>query len=408
MSLGWHCPTVMMYGDDGLTAWLNTQPTCDVTLLLDSGVADASIAASVREQIVRTGRMVRTITVTGPARLTDITELARQLEGTDLVVAVGGGSLLDRAKLAVLLRAGPGALARLTVPQRSGLIVLPPPESRGPRLVAVPTTLGTGSELSAVACLEYQQGKRLIMGSALRPDAAVIDPAATATLPPALVAEGVLEVLFRISGLYIGDHRDLPTEDALAQTLAVRMVELGHELRAVRSRGLPADDRLRTEIAKVSGLSHAGWVVLGRVPYAGKGWYLANELSTGMGLRKMTAVAALLPPMWGAIAAGDTRLGSARRLDGLWRRLRSAALDPWSAERPAPPLPEDPAAGIAALIDSWGIARRITAEPEQLTAIAQRTVRAWGAGLPMLDGLNTADIEELLGRAVNDSTPVGC
>ncbi|MYR46545.1 daptide-type RiPP biosynthesis dehydogenase [Streptomyces sp. SID5910] len=406
MTLGWHCPTVMAYGGDGLARWLGTRPERSVALLLDSGVAEAGIAGTVRERIERGGRTAHTVVITGPGSPRDVADLARRIQDAQLVVAVGGGSLLDQAKLAVLLLADPDALTRLTVPQRSGLVLLPSERSRGPRLAAVPTTLGTGSELSAVACLAHDGGKRLVMGGALRPDAAVIDPEATATLPAELVAEGVLEVLSRICGSYAGDHRDRPTEDALAESLAERTVRLGNEVRARRARGLAADERLRTEIAKISGLSHAGWVVLDRPPYAGKGWYLANELSTELGLRKMTAVAALLPPLWGAIAAGDTRLGSARRLDALWQRLRAAALDPTGEGPPATPLPEDPGAGIAALIDSWGVGRRITAEPGRLAVVARRSVRAWGAGLPMLDGLNAADIEGLLEPAVSDSTPV--
>ncbi|QES48799.1 alcohol dehydrogenase [Streptomyces venezuelae] len=389
MSNGWHCPTVMMYGGDELAAWLGTRTERSVTLLLDEGIAGAAIAASVRGQIERAGRTARTVVTGGSGNLTTVTGLARQLADTELVIAVGGGSLLDQAKLAALLAADPGAEDRLRVPQRCGLILLPPAQHRGPRLVAVPTTLGTGSELSAVACLAYPQGKRLVMGGSLRPDAAVIDPEATATLPYALLAEGLLEVLFRIAGQYAGDHRDLPTEDALAEALAVRAVRLGAGLRS-------ADAGLRAEIAKISGLSHGGWVLLGRAPYVGKGWYLANELSTGLGLRKMTAVAALLPPLWSAIAAGDTRLGSARRLDRLWRLLRTAVPD---AE-----LPEDPGPGIAALIDSWGVGREITADPAELTAVARSSVRAWGAGLPMLDGLRAGDIESLLHRAVPTKT----
>ncbi|MDQ0386402.1 NADP-dependent alcohol dehydrogenase [Streptomyces sp. DSM 42143] len=406
MTPGWHCPTVMTYGGDGLAQWLGTRPERSVALLLDGGVAETGIAGSVRARIERGGRTVRTVVVSGPGTPEAVTELAGRIRDADLVAAVGGGSLLDQAKLAVLLRADPDALARLTVPQRGGLVLLRAERSRGPRLVAVPTTLGTGSELSAVACLAYGRGKRLVMGGALRPDAAVIDPEATATLRAELVAEGVLEVLFRISGSYVGDHRDQPTEDALAQALAERTVRLGNEVRARRALGRAADERQRTEIAKISGLSHAGWVVLNRSPYAGKGWYLANELSSELGLRKMTAVAALLPPLWSAVAAGDTRLGSARRLDALWQRLRAAALDPVGEGPADPPLPEDPGEGIAALIDSWGVGRRITAEPGRLAVVARRSVRAWGAGLPMLDGLGAADIEGLLARAVPDSTPV--
>jgi hypothetical protein len=49
-----------------------------------------------------------------------------RLAGAELVVGLGGGSLLDQAKLATLAVAGPEVCARLTVPQRSGLIVLAP------------------------------------------------------------------------------------------------------------------------------------------------------------------------------------------------------------------------------------------------------------------------------------------
>jgi len=385
MSTGWHCPTLMMYGCDGLAPWLAGRPERTVTLLVDGAVADAAITGLVREQLARAGRRdteVDTVVLAGPGDLAGVAGLAGRAR--DLVVAVGGGSLLDQAKLAVLLRSGAEARTRLEVPQRSGLILLPRAPGPRPGLVAVPTTLGTGSESSAVACLDFPRGKRLIMGSVLQPDVAVLDPVATGTLPAALVAEGALEVLFRLTGLYVGDHADLPTEDALARTLARRVVELGYA---------PGSPAARAEIAKVSGLSHAGWVVLGRAPYAGKGWYLANELSSALGLRKMTAVAALLPPLWRAVADGDVRLGSARRLRRMWAELRTA---PAAAE-----LPEDPADGIAALIDAWGVDRRIDADADALAAVAPRTVRAWGAGLPMLDGLSAADIHGLFQQAVS-------
>jgi NADP-dependent alcohol dehydrogenase len=386
----------MIFGSDGLAAWLEGRSERSLTVLVDNHVAETEIVDRVRAQIVRAGRHSDVIGLNGPGDLPAISELASRLMGADLVVGIGGGSLLDQAKLAIMLKTDPAGLARLTVPQRSGLILLPPATDRVPPLVAVPTTLGTGAELSAVACLQYPQGKRLVMGSVLQPAVAVLDPIATATLPDELVAEGILEVLFRVVGLYVGDHRDLPTEDAFTETLAGRVMQLGNELRDARAAGKRSDSQLRTEVAKLSGLSHAGWVVLGRAPYASKGWYIANELSSALGLRKMTAVAALLPPLWRAITENDSRLGSARRLARMWERL--CATDPGQ-------LPKDPATGIAALIDSWRVARRITADPNQLAAIAGRTVRAWGAGLPMLDGLNMADIQSLLALTVSDPMP---
>lgn len=390
MSAGWHAPAQQLIGCDSLGAWLTGRTERQVTVLVDAAVAGAPVTGRVRGLLERTPYRTRVLELSGPGDLTTVRDLADRLTGTELLVGIGGGSLLDQAKLAALLRTNPDAYARLTVPQRSGLLVLGPGTRRGLPLVAVPTTVGTGTESSGVACLGYPlRGKRLVMGTALRPTAAVLDPAATATLDDELIAEGVLEALFRTVSPYVGDHGELPTEDALVETIAERLVLLGHEVRDARRAGRPTGDRLRLEIAKLSSLSHAEWAHLGRDLYAVKGWLIANELSSALGVRKMTAVAAILPHLWRAIAGGEARLGSAARLERLWSRLR--ATDPGT-------LPADPAAGIEALVDSWGIGRRIDAGPDRLADIAGRTVRAWGAGLPMLGGLRTDEVYGLLAR----------
>ncbi|MFE7839141.1 daptide-type RiPP biosynthesis dehydogenase [Streptomyces sp. NPDC057474] len=403
MSIGWHCPTMLMVGCDGLSVWLADRAAGPVTVLADAAVADGEIVSLVRGQIAKAGLKDEVLELTGAGDLTGVTALAARLSDTGLVVGVGGGSLLDQAKLATLLRANPAARARLEVAQRSGLTALPHTVGRSVPLVAIPTTVGTGAELSPVACLNHGGGKRLICGTAMQPDLAVVDPVATATLPVELLAEGVLEVLFRVTGLYVGGHRDLPTEDALAEAMAESIVRHGKDLRSTRAEGRRPSDWLRTEIAKLSGLSHAGWAVLGREPYSCRGWYVANELSSVTGVRKMTAVAALLPPLWRSITDGDTRWGSARRLRALWQRLRAAD---------SGVLPEDPGQGVAALIDSWGVGRRIDvaatadgAGSRVVDDVVRRSVRAWGAGLPMLNGFSTADIRKLVDRAVAPQDP---
>ncbi|MCX5376687.1 daptide-type RiPP biosynthesis dehydogenase [Streptomyces sp. NBC_00091] len=391
MSAGWRPPAQQLIGCDSLGAWFTGRPERRVTVLVDEAVAAAPVTDRVRALLAGDRHRTRVLELSGPGDLETVAELAGRLADTELIVGIGGGSLLDQAKLAALFRTNPDAYARLTVPQRSGLMVLGPGTAHGLPLVAVPTTVGTGTESSGVACLGYpRHGKRLVMGTALRPTAAVLDPVATATLDDELIAEGVLEALFRVVSPYVGDHGDLPTEDALVETIAERLVLLGHEVRDARRAGRPTGDRLRLEIAKLSGLSHAEWAHLGRDLYAVKGWLIANELSSALGVRKMTAVAAILPHLWRAISAGEARLGSAVRLERMWSRLR--ATDPDT-------LPRDPAAGIEALVDSWRIDRSITAGPDRLAAIAGRTVRAWGAGLPMLGGLRTDEVYGLLAEA---------
>ncbi|MEU7229364.1 daptide-type RiPP biosynthesis dehydogenase [Streptomyces chrestomyceticus] len=367
----------------------------NVTVLVDDAVRDSAIHQRVAGALG--AACAETLVFHGPGDLRSVLALAERLAGAELVVGLGGGSLLDQAKLATLAVAGPGVSARLTVPQRSGLIVLVPQPVRPVPLIAVPTTVGTGSESSAVACLTYPQGKRLIMGKALRPEIAVMDPLATATLPQKLVAEGVLEALFRLVSPYVGDHGDLPPQDARVEDTARRLVRLGYEARDAARAGQRCSDGLRLEIAELSGSSHDAWFHSGRDPYAVKGWLVANELSSALAIRKMTAVAALLPPLWQAIDAGEGRLGSARRLRRLWSLLRSEGPEQ---------LPADPAAGVAALIDSWGVDRSVRLTPDHAEAVALRIVRAWGAGLPMLGGLAAEDLLSLLNEAAGSEPPV--
>ncbi|WP_433438834.1 daptide-type RiPP biosynthesis dehydogenase [Nonomuraea sp. CA-141351] len=388
--------THVLYGTAGLASWLATATDHGVTLLVDAVVAQNPIMDRIRREIGKARRHETLIELDGPGDVDSVHRLAAQLTGTGLVLAVGGGSLLDQAKLASLLCGDRDAHRRLTVRQRSGMLMLPPSAERALPLFAVPTTLGTGTEVSMVACLAYPEGKRLITGDCLRPDLAVLDPVATATLPAELVSEGVLEVLFRITSGYLGDHEDRPTEDALVETLAALVVREGYAAARALAAGGRLGDALLLEIAKLSGLTHNEILHVGRPAYANKGWMIANELSTGLGTRKMSAIAVVMPELWRRIAGGDDRLGSARRLARLWTRLRAAA--------PAE-LPAHPWQGIITVIDAWGVNRSLRADTATLDAIAGRTVRAWGTGLPMLGALTRDDINDFLTCAVLPAAP---
>ncbi|MET8980885.1 daptide-type RiPP biosynthesis dehydogenase [Streptomyces sp. NPDC004539] len=384
-------PTQVVHGIGGLAKWLTHQEGRTLTLLADPAVADSETVDRITACAAWADRSVERIVPDGPGTLESVTALAERLRTSELVVAVGGGTLLDQTKLAVLTSAAPVVRDRLAAGGRSGLVLLPAEAAPAVPVVTVPTTVGTGSELSGGACLAGPRGKRLVLGNGLQPDVAVLDPVATRTLPAELLAEGVFEVFFRTAGMYVGDPRDLPTEDAFTLTLLQRLTTLGAELAAVRRSGRGAGDALRLEIARLSGISHGPGFNTGRDPAACKGWYLANELSTGLGLRKMTAAAAVLPPLWRRIAEGDTHWGSVPRLHRLWQAVTSA-------HRPA--LPEDPVDGIGALLDTWLIGRDVEADAERTELIARSTLRAWGDGLPTLGALTLADVRRVLDEAV--------
>lgn len=107
----------------------------------------------------------------------------------DCVIGLGGGSNLDLAKaLSVLLRYGGDPADYIG----DGRLPGPPLP-----LVAIPTTSGTGSEITAGAILVGEGGstKVALMANELRPRIAVVDPALTDSCPPKVTAEAGADAL---------------------------------------------------------------------------------------------------------------------------------------------------------------------------------------------------------------------
>jgi alcohol dehydrogenase len=101
--------------------------------------------------------------------------------GADLILAVGGGSVLDMAKLIGIVAAQPG-VPRDVILSRRALHPLALP------LIAVPTTAGSGSEVTHFAVVYLEEAKHSVAHPSMRPAAALIDPELTYSLPPRLTA----------------------------------------------------------------------------------------------------------------------------------------------------------------------------------------------------------------------------
>ncbi len=153
----------------------------------------------------------------------------------DGVVAVGGGSAIDGAKLVALLVNHPPPLSRYDDAAGGDRFVTGPV----PPLVAIPTTAGTGSEVgrSAVATLPDTGRKTVIFSPRLMPRVAVCDPALTVGLPRALTAWTGMDALTHAVEAYVatGFH---PLADAVAVD-AIRRV----------ARALPVAVRDGTDLA---------------------------------------------------------------------------------------------------------------------------------------------------------------
>jgi alcohol dehydrogenase len=103
-------------------------------------------------------------------------------EDCDSIIAVGGGSPIDCAKAAGVVVSNPGQLEDYF---GIGKVTWPLPV-----LFAIPTTVGTGSEVTSFAVIsDTERHKKMVIGSPLvTPHTAILDPQVVATLPAHLVA----------------------------------------------------------------------------------------------------------------------------------------------------------------------------------------------------------------------------
>lgn len=108
------------------------------------------------------------------------------------ILAIGGGSVLDAAKLIGARVCCP----KKTVPAMRGLLKV---RRKLPPLFAVPTTAGTGSEATAAAvitdCIDGKPYKYAVNDLCLIPDTAVLDPRLTISLPSSMTADTGMDAL---------------------------------------------------------------------------------------------------------------------------------------------------------------------------------------------------------------------
>ncbi|HVC34356.1 MAG TPA: iron-containing alcohol dehydrogenase [Chloroflexota bacterium] len=138
--------------------------------------------------------------------------------GCDLIVAVGGGSSIDTAKSVSLLLGNEGKLSeyqqrRVGAEWRTERRV----QRRGTEIIAIPTTAGTGSEVtSGSGVFDPATGIKGWAGDPLlRPSVAVCDPLLTLSMPPRVTADTGLDALSQSIECYVNGGFK-PFADALA------------------------------------------------------------------------------------------------------------------------------------------------------------------------------------------------
>jgi alcohol dehydrogenase len=177
----------------------------------------------------RSGAPSATVTVAPNPTFRSVSIDADALQGSESIVALGGGSVLDAAKaMAVVV-----ATSRDTLEEHL-LGGLPLPSAMTlPMSVAVPTTSGTGSEVTRWGTIWGENGaKHSVSDAQLYADYAVLDPMLCALMPRSLSLSTGLDALSHAMEAVWNKHH-VPIADALAtQTIALVRLNLGRAMAA--------------------------------------------------------------------------------------------------------------------------------------------------------------------------------
>ena len=210
-------PTRILFGAGTVTQVPDIACALGTRPLLVTGAAPAR-AAGLAAALARAGLQLAgpPVAVAGEptVALVRAAAAAARAAGCDLVIACGGGSALDAGKaIAALLGNGGDPLDYLEVVGRGR-----PIERPGLPFIAVPTTAGTGSEVTrnAVLASPEHQVKASLRSPLMLARAAVVDPDLLAGLPPAVIASSGLDALSQLIEPFLSS-RGNPFTDALAR-----------------------------------------------------------------------------------------------------------------------------------------------------------------------------------------------
>lgn len=230
-------------------------------------------------------------------------DLARD-ERVDFILAIGGGSVIDVAKaIAAGVRYRGDVLDFFC-----GEAVLDDALSIG----CVLTTAASGSEASATAMLQLEEGRGVAEATSnvLIPSFSVLNPALTETLPAYQVSCGICETLAYLFGLYLEDSRATGVSDRLIEGLMGAIVE---ETPLVLSD--PADVQARADLMWASCMAHNNMCMPGRVPHP-----VSREIALVLSARLKkplgSCLSVVLPPVLNLVMERD-----AARLARLGRRV---------------------------------------------------------------------------------------
>lgn len=264
---------------------LKDRKITSVLLVADATVRGLGLTRSLEEALEQASVRVGIYEQSTPNPTIDNVEDARKVyieNNAQAIIAIGGGSAMDCAKVTGARICRPGK----SVQDMKGLMHI---LKKTPLFIAVPTTAGTGSEvtLAAVITDSKTHHKYPINDFNLIPDYAVLDPALTLGLPPYVTATTGLDALTHAVEAYIGK-----SSTAFTRKMSIEAVtNIKNSLRTAVENGSDEDARRKMlRAAYCAGLSFTR-------SYVGYVHGIAHSLGGRYGIAHGLANAVILPVM---------------------------------------------------------------------------------------------------------------
>ena len=178
----------------------------------DKGVAGAGLLDKLTAVLERTGVEYKVFDGLNPEpAYTDVEKVVEQMnrEDGDIIIAIGGGSVMDAAKLCSLLK---GSSCTVT-----DLLTDPLLASKQMKTIMIPTTCGTGSEATcnAIVAIPEEQSKKGIVNAEMIPDYVILDAQMIAGLPASIVAATGVDALAHVVECFTSNKAN-PISDTYA------------------------------------------------------------------------------------------------------------------------------------------------------------------------------------------------
>jgi alcohol dehydrogenase class IV len=259
----------------------------------DPFLVSCGLGQRLQDQIVQLGIRCEVFSETVPDPTTDAVDqgVRAYFKGEhDSLISLGGGSPIDTAKTIGLLVANGGRPSDYKVPHLIPKV--------GPSHLAIPTTAGTGSEVSRFAVISdsISQEKMLIAGSALLPSAAVVDYELTMSMPQRLTADTGTDSLTHAIEAYVSRKANRFTDTLAVSAMKTIWEQLPIAFHQPENRAAREGMMLAATLAGIAFSNASVALVHGMSRPIGLFFHVPHGLSNAMLLPVVTRFSAAAAP----------------------------------------------------------------------------------------------------------------